>query len=140
MADRRPLMDRFWEKVDKLGPVSREGLEPCWVWTGSLLKRRGYGRIQSGKSQNDVIYAHRVSFEFEFGPIPAHHHVLHVCDNRACVRPTHLFIGTAQDNLTDCAKKDRIPFGERHVHHKLTEENVRCIRAEYDAEHQHRSN
>lgn len=109
------LYDRFWEKVDKNGPVPahRPELGPCWVWTAG--RSHGYGLIyvdRSGKTR-----AHRVSFFLKHGrwPQPCG---LHRCDNRLCVRPSHIFEGTKADNVRDMdAKGRRGTFGlvgERH--------------------------
>jgi hypothetical protein len=51
--------------------------------------------------------AHRMSWEMHFGPIPEGMLVLHHCDVRRCVRPDHLFLGTARDNTRDMIAKGR---------------------------------
>lgn len=75
----------------------------CIEWTG-LVNRKGYGVVYSGHKQN---YCHRVAYEHASGAIPAGTHVLHKCDNPACVRPEHLFLGTNADNIEDKVRKDR---------------------------------
>jgi hypothetical protein len=113
-----PLEVRFWEKV--------KTTEVCWLWTGRLDKN-GYGDIRDEERRR--IRAHRVSWELHFGPIPAELCVLHKCDNPACVRPDHLFLGTPADNMKDMAQKGRSTFGERQPKAKLVEADVLEIRA-----------
>jgi hypothetical protein len=101
----RAAADRFWEKVNKRGPVPkhRPKLGPCWVWTGGKSDT-GYGLFwQSG----GVARAHRVAWELERGPIPSGLDVLHACDNPACVRPSHLSVGTKSENASDREAKGR---------------------------------
>ena len=125
---------KFWPRVDKEGPTVREGLGPCWLWTGSR-QPRGYGHFYP--KLHVGLYAHRVSWELAFGPIPAGLHVLHHCDNPPCVRPEHLFVGTRSDNMKDMLAKGRGGHrgapGERHPCHKLTDAQVVAIRERWDA-------
>ena len=88
---------RFW------GRVIKGGLYECWEW-GGYKTPLGYGRLHHfGKYD----YAHRVAYIYSYGPIKDDLHVLHHCDNPACVNPTHLFLGTHQDNMIDRDKKQR---------------------------------
>lgn len=57
-----------------------------------------------------MLYAHRVSWELFRGPIPNKLFVLHKCDNKNCINPDHLFLGTAKDNIHDCIRKGRAWF------------------------------
>lgn len=119
----------------------RPELGRCWTWTG--FRSSGYGFLSVG---NRPTRAHRVSWELSNGPLPdiapgSYHGtcVLHRCDNRACVRPDHLFIGTQLDNIRDRDAKLRgrsgpgFPRGERHPNHKLRACDVREIRRRYAA-------
>ncbi len=111
-----PFLTRFWNQVNKNGPCPPHlpNIGSCWIWTkkdGS--PRRGYGVIMKDK---ELVGTHRISWEIHYGPVPQGMCVLHKCDNRACVRPDHLFIGTKGDNAKDCINKGRSnrPSGEKH--------------------------
>lgn len=95
---------RFWAKVNKDGPVVREDLGPCWMWTASL-RPNGYGQLKFAGSAGRK--AHRVSWALAHGPVPDGSSVCHRCDNPACVRPSHLFLGTQTDNMRDKVIKGR---------------------------------
>jgi hypothetical protein len=100
----------------------------CWIWGGSI-SQAGYGSIGFLEK---VIGAHRVSYIVHFGPIPEGLNVLHRCDNRRCVNPDHLFLGTIRDNNADRQTKGRsvIPNnrGSRNGNAKLTDTQVQQIR------------
>ncbi len=132
LGRREPLVDRFWRQVTKT--------ETCWLWTGKTT-RFGYGKLYTfGPPRKDLV-AHRVAWEFLRGPIPADKWVLHKCDVAACVNPAHLYLGTPQDNMDDKMERARQVFpgprkptrGEAHHHSRLTEDQVREIRARYAA-------
>jgi len=118
---------RFWSKVDKSGD--------CWIWKGARFKQRNglltYGMFSVDQKPKK---AHRISYELVRGCIPTGFKVLHQCDNTACVRPDHLFIGSQLDNIADCVLKRRNrngPYrkvGEENIHHVLTEAQVLFIR------------
>lgn len=83
--------------------------------------------VARGKS----TLAHRYSYELVYGPIPEGLFVLHSCDVKACVRPTHLSVGTQLENMQQCKARGRTPFGEKQGQSKLTDQTVREIRALY---------
>jgi hypothetical protein len=135
---RKPIAERFWKRVEKTAG--------CWCWTGGRLPK-GYGTFSvprdDDSSRNRGVYAHRISWELHNGPIPDGMVVMHTCDNPPCVRPDHLTLGTAADNLRDMRQKGRgprgdthgwrvhpesVPRGERHWNAKLTAEQVTAIR------------
>ena len=100
--------------------------ESCWLWVGGV-SGSGYGMVPMGKHKRP--YAHRISYEVHNGPIPAGMSVLHKCDNKRCVNPYHLFVGTQKDNMVDMVSKKRHMHGERTNTAKITEADVREIRA-----------
>lgn len=114
---KRPLEDRFWEKV------RRGNAESCWSWT-AYRHYKGYGVFSvNGRPEK----AHRVAYEIAFGPIPKGMCVCHRCDNPPCQNPAHLFLGTTGDNTRDSVTKGRFVStkqGEGHAEHKLTNEIV----------------
>lgn len=96
----------------------------CWIWTGPL-HIQGYGKIIIYKTQ---LLMHRVSYEIYMGEIPDELDVLHNCpggDNRKCVNPAHLWIGTQRDNILDCQAKGRLLTGDRHHQTKLPEHDLK---------------
>lgn len=95
---------RFWSHVKKL-----DG-DGCWEWTSTLFND-GYA---SFKMQGKQRRSCRVAWELANGPIPDGLFTCHRCDNKLCVRPDHLFLGTALDNTRDMIAKGRNSRGEKH--------------------------
>lgn len=121
-----PLEIRFWNRVNKDGPIHPTHGR-CWVWTGPVMPN-GYGQINV-KGKN--CYVHRCSFLIHFGSIPDGSVICHHCDNKRCVNPSHLFSGSQKDNRLDSVKKDRHSRGTRQWIAKLTDDLVREIRRRY---------
>jgi len=102
--------EKFWLYVDK----SKE----CWEWCGAVHPV-GYGSFSAHS------FVHRYSYELAYGPIPDGMWVCHKCDNRLCVRPSHLFLGTPADNTADMLSKGR-------NRRKLSAQEVIDLRIEND--------
>lgn len=90
------LHTRFFDKVDKAGPipVGNPGLGPCWIWRGSVSG--GYGRISANRKTEQ---AHRVSFELAGGVVPSGMVLDHLCQRMTCVNPSHLEPVTNSENV-----------------------------------------
>uniref|UniRef100_A0A6M3IM37 Putative homing endonuclease n=1 Tax=viral metagenome TaxID=1070528 RepID=A0A6M3IM37_9ZZZZ len=108
--------ERFWSNVDKEGPNS------CWIWKGSV-NSMGHGQMLFMRRN---ITAHRVSWIINVGPIPKRKCILHHCDNRLCVNPAHLYVGTQSDNNRDRAHRN--PTGQGGRFTKVPDIEIERIR------------
>lgn len=109
---------RFWSKVDKSGD--------CWLWLAGI-SGHGYAQFYFGGKQTN---ASRYALEQKIGrPLQRDELACHRCDNTRCVRPDHLFVGTASENMLDAVRKGRLPSANREkTHcmrgHEFTPENT----------------
>ena len=106
-------VDRFWSKVKK-GPG-------CWNWLAGCTSA-GYAEFSI---KLKVLRCNRFVWELTYGEIPEGMMVLHKCDNRRCVRPDHLYLGSGVDNMND-VKRANPGFGS-HIS-RLYEGEVWLVR------------
>lgn len=148
LAQPEMVLARLMAKLDRHGSASHQPqLGSCWLFTGST-NRKGYGQFVMPTPPR-INLAHRASWMLHNGPIPDGMFVLHKCDQPACCRPDHLFLGTNADNVEDMMKKGRYGAnrphkrGDEHWTHRrpdlvrrgkdiagavITEDDVRTIR------------
>lgn len=97
----KEVASNFWEKTDK------KEVHVCWNWK-AFIRPDGYGTIQSSLLKSKNFLAHRLSYLLHYGELPDGLLVLHKCDNRKCVNPNHLYLGTDADNERDMVIRDRM--------------------------------
>jgi len=120
MGRPKNIPEDVWKYIDK------KGEEDCWEWSGLLV--RGYGQIRINYKK---YRPHRLIYEEINGIIPEGMLVCHHCDNRKCCNPSHLFLGTSQDNVNDMVLKGKHGVGEKNGNSKLTEKDILNIRGFY---------
>lgn len=117
----------FWEKVDV------RDVHSCWDWSGAKSEW-GYGRIVFMGQRG--VRSHRLAYEYAHGSIPKGALIRHLCHNRVCCNPAHLATGTHEDNCQDRQKANRQARGESAGRARLTEDQVKEIRAACETESQ----
>jgi hypothetical protein len=100
MSERTTVIERFWEKVARRGP------DDCWEWQ-ACRNASGYGQLALSAPSSRHIGAHRFSALLHFGPFHSRLFVCHHCDNRVCVNPAHLYLGTPKQNAEDMSNRAR---------------------------------
>ena len=123
---RKELTDAI---VARFTPKYNKNVSGCWEWTAGKY-RKGYGQFvlaRDGYGQQRHVYAHRVAYVLAHGDIPTGAIVMHSCDNRACVNPAHLSLGTQSQNLRDASARGRLPKSNPGIQ-KITDAQVREIR------------
>jgi len=113
MLIRAKHRDLFLAQVDASGE--------CWVWTGKV-NDQGYGDFRVQARGYELAGAHRFAYALSRGDLPGRKHVLHLCDNRLCVRPSHLAVGDHADNMRDMARKGRAKNGTLKFPHEVIAE------------------
>jgi hypothetical protein len=109
---------RFFNKIRRT--------DGCWEWTSSTNIKNGYGAF---KVHSKDYGAHRISYTIHHGIIPYGFVVMHICDNKKCVNPSHLKLGTQRDNYIDATIKGRrIPKGQPMKHPSYAAYRIRGCR------------
>lgn len=122
---RKTAIDRFLSKV---APPNERG---CELWEAGTLWEKGqrtYGVFWDGKK---CTRAHVWIYEQRHGPIPPGFQVNHTCDTPLCMSDAHHYVGTHLQNMADRSSRGRTASGTLHPRSKITEEQVREIRALY---------
>jgi hypothetical protein len=106
----------------------------CWEWQGAT-RGNGYGVMAFAGKKN--LATHRMSYIAHNGDIPENLLVCHTCDNRKCINPDHLFLGTHSDNMKDALKKGRLFIpegcfftkGRKRKNRRLTDEEAKELKS-----------
>ena len=124
------MLHKFLSIVDKNGRINKDlpkysHLSQCWHHTRAAASH-GYGQITINRQ---AWLTHRLSYHVHngFPDLKSDQIVLHACDNKMCVNPDHLWVGTFKENSVDASRKNAMAFGERHGRCKLTETQVKKI-------------
>lgn len=123
---------RFWSSVDKNGLVMPHMDTSCWIW---IKGTNVYGYPIFNFNYKQYRSSH-FAYELENNVyLSSGEQLNHICDNKVCVRPFHLYIGTQQENIQDRNNRGRQAKGSNHGKAVLTENRVRNIRKLYSDGH-----
>lgn len=117
------LFDKFWGRMTRAA-------SGCLKWTGKH-DFNGYGLVRFYRHNRAWQGTHRIAWELAVGPIPNGLQVLHHCDVRDCCEPSHLFLGSQAENVSDMIAKGRNVCGVNGMIRKLTEDQVTEMRSLY---------
>ena len=129
----RLYIDRFWSKV-----IKTDNNEDCWNWNAAVSESTGYGKF---RYKNKAYDAHRFVYQMLYGEINnSKLLVCHKCNNRLCVNPNHLYLGTAKDNVHDMIRAGNMfsvqscahVVGSKCSSAKLNEQLVLEMRKRYE--------
>lgn len=109
--------------IENLMRGVHKAVDGCWERTTGIA-RNGYSKVSFKRK---LVGAHRMSYLLFKGEI-GDKFVLHTCDNKRCINPDHLFLGTATDNSQDALSKTRNYVGNRNSRARLNDADVTCIR------------
>lgn len=104
----------------------------CWLWAGNV-NRKGYGNTGKIVNGYKIRGAHRISYYLHNGPFDYNLNVCHTCDTPCCVNPSHLFLGTNQENTMDMVLKGRSAKGSKTSKAVFVESDISIIKKKFDS-------
>lgn len=99
----------------------------CYIWTKSF-DDKGYSQVNIG---GRIVKAYSIAYKEVIGPVPSGLVLRHICDNRKCINPFHLTLGTQADNINDMYRRGRGCIGDKAPWSKLNEAQVKELRLEF---------